>query len=60
MCVCVGAQERELDKQIPNQNKPDLGAPSTSEGIHPASGDQVPLVSCDQPENKKIKRNSKI
>lgn len=55
MCVraCVGAQERELDKQIPNQNRPDLGAPSTSEGIHPASEDQIPLVSCDQPENKK-------
>lgn len=53
MSVSVCVQERELDKQIPNQNKPDLGAPSTSEGIHPASGDQIPLVSCDQPENKK-------
>jgi hypothetical protein len=41
-----------LNKPIPQNknNKPDLEAPLTSVGIHPVSGDQIPLVSCEQPE----------
>lgn len=35
-----------------NSNRPDWEVPSTSVGIHPVSGDQILLVSCDQPEIK--------
>jgi hypothetical protein len=37
-------------KKKKNQTKPDLEAPLTSVGIHPVSGDRIPLVSCEQPE----------
>lgn len=52
-----------LSDRSPIPNKPDLEAPSTSAGILPASGDQILLVSCDQPETqpkKKVKTFCKV